>query len=87
MRSIVFAAAAGALLCSPALAGKSTAEQGGPDKIVCKAIDATSTRIARKKACMTKAQWKQYAEDQARETRSRGGRDGTSSVGGAPREF
>jgi len=87
MRSILFAAAAGALLCSPALAGKSTAEEGSDEKIVCKAIDATSTRIARKKACMTKAQWKQYAEDQARETRKRSGGDAIGQGGNVPRDF
>ncbi|HYG47349.1 MAG TPA: hypothetical protein VD846_05335 [Allosphingosinicella sp.] len=86
MRSIVFAAACGALLCSPALAAKGGADGDSKDKVVCKAIDATSTRIARKKACMTKAQWKQYAEEQSRENRKHN-RDAIGEGGNIPREF
>ncbi len=87
MRSILFAAAAGALLCSPAFAGESTAAQSDEEKIVCKPIDATSTRIARKKACMTNAQWKRDAERQSKEMRNRQGGDAIGQGGNVPRDF
>lgn len=75
----ILAAALAATAVSPA-AMASEAEPEAKDKVICKNVKATGTRLSRERVCMSKAQWER-SEDEARKL----GGDAINNVGPAPK--
>ena len=41
-------------------AGQAEAQGEGSDRVVCRRIDRTSSRVGRERVCMTAAQWREH---------------------------
>lgn len=63
MRLLILAAAA--MLPTPAFAQQAPAEQPAaaavPEKVICKKVEVTGSRLGAKKVCATKSQWDESA--------------------------
>lgn len=77
------AIALAAALAAPAVAADAGASAKKPngEKVICREMEQLGSRLATKRVCLTRDQWRQQAEMQRQDLdknqRSRTGRDGT----------
>ena len=69
LRFFALGSVAAALVAAalPAQAGDVTKDPG--DRRICKIFEQTGSRLAKNKVCMTRREWKQEEDEQARELR------------------
>ena len=53
------------LIATPALARKHESKDSkkDPNEVICRTSNETGSRLAKKRVCMTRSEWKQYRED------------------------
>lgn len=83
MREAVLAALAAATLGAPAPASEPPVALPPAEKMICKSQLQTGSLVARKKLCLTRAQWK-YLNEQNESAARRMVEDGQSRLEGNP---